>query len=408
MPYFSRRQLLQGIFVGTVGPLGLINQRQALAVSAIKTSFSPPSVISNPPRQWGKNTSPPIYPDPDVIIYNKAYKGLFITITALERLWAGGAWIEGPAWSAEGRYVVFSDTIKNVQYRMVWETKQVSIFRNPSFNSNGNAFDAQGRQVSTEDFFRRLVRWEHDGSLTVLADNYKGKRLNSPNDIAIHKDGSIWFTDPAYGDNIIEGHADAPGGPANPSGKIRGFLGDGGQASVGTFLKNVQRELPTATYRLDPNGILEQVLSESDLPVPNGLCFSPDYKTLYIISSAASPPPGYIPQPKDKTAIYTFDLTNGKPTRKRLFAELNVDGVPCGADGMSCDIEGNLWCGAAGPLGYAGVVVYSPKGEMVARIRLPQICSNVTFGGPKRNILIMCAGQSIYSLMVNTQGAGMS
>ena len=153
---------------------------------------TPPSVITNPPRQWGRDAPPEIYPDPDIIVADPAFKQYLLGITAIRRVATGFKWAEGPAWSNEGQYLVFSDVQANVQYRYIWETGRVSRFRDPSYNSNGNAFDFQGRQLSTQDFNRRVIRWEHDGTMTVIADQFQGKGLNSPNDLVPHPDGSIW------------------------------------------------------------------------------------------------------------------------------------------------------------------------------------------------------------------------
>ena len=175
------------------------------------TLGTPVSVITNPPRQWGRGAPPDIYPDPDIIVVDPAFKQYLLGITAIRRVWTGFKWAEGPAWSSEGQYMVFSDVQGNVQYRYIWESGQVTRFRDPSYNSNGNAFDFQGRQLSTQDFNRRVIRWEHDGTMTVIADQYEGKGLCSPNDLVAHPDGSIWFTDPPYGETLSEGHPDDAG-----------------------------------------------------------------------------------------------------------------------------------------------------------------------------------------------------
>ena len=143
----------------------------------------------------------------------------------MRRLWTGAQWAEGPAWSSQGQYLVFSDVTGNTQYRYLWDAERVVPFRRPSNNTNGNSFDFEGRQLSCEDFNRRVVRWEHDGSLKVIADNFEGKALNSPNDIVPHPDGSIWFTDPPYGDRLNEGHPDEAGGPTNPQGMLKPGVG---------------------------------------------------------------------------------------------------------------------------------------------------------------------------------------
>ncbi len=358
---------------------------------------APPTVISQPPRQWGRFAPPDVYPDPDILIIDPSFKPYLIGLAGLHRLWTGFDWAEGPAWSGEGRYVVFSDVKGDTQYRYIWETRQVSVYRRPSFNSNGNSFDFQGRQLSTQDFFRRVVRWEPDGSMTVIADSFEGKPLNSPNDLVPHPDGSIWFTDPPYGGQLTEGHPDVAGGPTNRNGLYNPYLGDHGVNLIG----GRKDELPTNTYRWDPSGRLDVVVGGAQVLNPNGICFSPDYKTLYLISTG--PGPG---QTKGgKGVIYAFDVEGKKVANMRLFTDCMVDGVHCGPDGMRADRAGNLWVGSSAPLGYCGVTVWNNKGKLIGRIRLPEICANLTFGGPKRNYLFMAASQSLYRLQVNIQGA---
>ena len=358
---------------------------------------TPPSVISNPPRQWGRHAPPEIYPDPDILVLDPSFKQYLVGLTAIHRLWTGFAWAEGPAWSGEGQYAVFSDVKGNTQYRYVWETGRVSAYRKPSFNSNGNSFDFQGRQLSTQDFFRRVVRWEPDGSMTVIADAFEGKPLNSPNDLVPHPDGSIWFTDPPYGDQLSEGHPDVAGGPANPNGLYNPSVGDDGVGLIG----GVRQALPNTVYRWDPSGRLDVVIPGSELPDPNGLCFSPDYKTLYVISTG--PGPGQTSG--GNGSVYAFEVQGQKLGPKRLFSDCMVDGVHCGPDGMRADGAGNLWIGSNAPLGYSGVTVWNPGGKLIGRIRLPEVCANLCFAGPKRDFLFMTASQSIYMVRVNIQGA---
>lgn len=359
---------------------------------------TPPSVITNPPRQWGPGAPPTIYSDPDVIVLDRSLRPSLVGNAPIRRLWTGGIWSEGPAWSGQGQYLVFSDVVGDVQRRYLWENGRVTTFRSPSYNSNGNSFDFQGRQLSAQHFFRRVVRWEHDGSVTVIADAFEGKPLNSPNDLAPHPDGSIWFTDPPYGDTLSEGHPDIAGGMSNPAGLLNPRLGSQLAGAVG----GAQRQLPTNTYRWDPSGRLDVVVAGEQLPYPNGLCFSPDYKTLYLISTGKF---AGDPGPDGKHAVFAFDVEGATVRNMRLFADMVVDGVRCGPDGIRADVNGNLWISSSAPLGYAGVLIYSPQGMLLGRIRLPEICANVAFGGPKRNMLFMCASQSLYALLVQTQGA---
>jgi gluconolactonase len=358
---------------------------------------APPSVITNPCRQWDRSAPPTIYPDPDVVVVDPAFNDLIVNLTAIHRVWTGSKWAEGPAWSGQGRYLVFSDVQANKQYRYIWETGEVTTFREPSHNSNGNSFDFEGRQLSTEGFTRRVVRWENDGSMTVIADSFEGKPLNSPNDLAPHPDGSIWFTDPPYGTRMSEGHPDFAGGPTNRDGRLNPLLG---QPDAGV-LGGKSRALRTNTYRWDPSGRLDVVATAEQVPDPNGLCFSPDYTTLYVVSTGKGPGD----EVGGKNVVYAFDVRDGKLANQRLFSDMIVDGVNCGPDGLRADVYGNLWASSNAPLGYCGVTVWSAQGRLLGRIRLPEVCGNVAFGGPKRNHLFMAASQSLYVLQVETQGA---
>jgi gluconolactonase len=369
-----------------VAGVGAIAPTLALAQAEKPVFGTPPSVITNPPRQWDSSAPPEIYPDPDIVIVDRRFNAYLVGLSAIHRLKTGFQWAEGPAWSAEGNYVVFSDIKANIQHRYIWETGEVTPFRNPSFNSNGNSFDFQGRQISCQGFFRRVVRWELDGSLKVIADAYEGKLLNSPNDLVPHPDGSIWFTDPPYGTNLSEGHPDIAGGPGNPDGILDPALGDIGVGLIG----RMKREAPVATYRWDPSGRLDRVVPFEQAPTPNGICFSPDYRILYLINAGK---------------VFAFDLKDGKAANMRVFTDCMVDGVRCGPDGMRADRAGNIWVSSNAPLGYSGVTIWSPAGELLGRIRLPEACANICFAGPKRDWLFMCASQSVYMLRVNIQGA---
>ena len=342
-----------------------------------------PSVITMPPRQWGEGVGPVIFPDPDVITIDPSFRGLAQGHGTIKRLKTGFQWAEGPAWCGEGQYAVFSDVIGNAQYRYIWETGEITPFRNPSYNSNGNCFDFQGRQISGQDFFRRVVRWEHDGSMTIIADNFEGKPLNSPNDFAAHPDGSIWFTDPNYGGILAEGHVDDGEGPNNPGGLRDSKIGNGGTGIVG----GTHQVLPTQVYRWDPSGRLDVVATGK---VPNGICFSPDYKKLYLVWGQE---------------LAVGEVVGNKLATLRPFTDCNVDGVHCGPDGMRADKAGNIWAGSTSVLGYAGVTVWNPAGKILGRIRLPENCANLCFAGPKRDWLFMTASQSVYMLRVNIQGA---
>jgi gluconolactonase len=392
----SRRGFITG--VGSMVGAATLAPVVAMAQQPSAATGTPPTVISNPPRQWGLHAPPIIYPDPDVIVIDPSFAQYRIGITAIHRVATGFLWAEGPAWSNEGQYFVFSDVQADTQYRLLWDNRRVTAFRKPSNNSNGNSFDFQGRQLSTQDFFRRVIRWEHDGTMTVIADSFDGKPLNSPNDLVPHPDGSIWFTDPPYGTTLSEGHPDEAGGPTNPQGLLNPRIGAENAGAIG----GNKRQLGNAVYRWDPSGRLDQVIAEDQLKDPNGLCFSPDYKTLYVCSTGRGPGDNHSGGTR---SIHAFDVQGGKATNGRDFLDMTVDGVKCGPDGLRADVAGNLWCSSNAPLGYAGVLVYNAQGKLIGRIRLPEVCANLCFGGPKRNQLLMTAGQSIYLLQVQIQGA---
>jgi gluconolactonase len=278
--------------------------------------------------------------------------------TPIRRLHTGTLWAEGPAWNGVGRYLVWSDIPNNVQMRWLEEDGHVTTFRSPSGYSNGNTFDMEGRQLSSEHGGRRVVRYEQNGSVTVIAERYQGRRLNSPNDLVVHPDGSIWFTDPMYGIN----------------GNYEGF--------------KAESELVVAAYRVDgKSGQVEKVTDE--FGAPNGLCFAPDYKRLYVADTGA---------PRE---IKVFDVEGTALRRGRTFAKLEVPGGgAAAADGIRCDVDGNVWAGAR-----PGVQIVAPGGEPIGVIRLPENCANVCFGGTKRNRLFMAASQSLYAVYVNTEGA---
>src|SRR5215208_887135 len=371
------------------------------AAQPAPASAAPPSTITMPPRDFGPGGAPTTYFwDPDIIAVDPSFNGLAQPNAPIQRLWTGALWSEGPAWNAQGRYLVWSDIPNNRQLRWIEDNGRVSVFRSPSNNSNGNTFDSQGRQLSCEHLTRRVVRYEHDGSVTVVADSFQGKQLNSPNDVAVHKDGSIWFTDPPYGGQLYEGAPDASGGPTNVSGRLNQRAGQ--PAEIGVF----KRELPTNVYRVDPGGRIDVVVTEDLVPDPNGLTFSHDYRKLYVASTGKGPGDTGA---GGKGEIYAFDLgADNKASNRRLFSACTIDGIKCSPDGLRCDVEGNLWASsnAGRALGYSGVTVWNPAGKLLGRIRIPEVCGNLTFGGPKRNRLFLAASQSIYAVYVGTQRAG--
>jgi gluconolactonase len=394
-PGVDRRKFLAGVGAGAVA----VGSGAALAQTPAGP-VEPQSTVTTPPRDFSPTGAPTTYfTDPDVLTIDPLFDQYRQPNSAIARLWTGALWSEGPAWSGEGRYLVWSDIPNNRQLRWLEDDGHVSVFRLPSNNSNGNTFDFQGRQISCEHLTRRVVRYELDGSVTVLADSYDGKRLNSPNDAVPHPDGSVWFTDPPYGGQLYEGAPDAAGGPSNTAGRLNPHVGQ--PAEIG----DAQRELPTNCYRWDPSGRVDLVVSEDQVPDPNGLCFSPDYKKLYVASTGKGPGDT---GPGGKGELYVFDVgSDNKLSDPTLFSDFMIDGVKCGPDGVRADVHGNLWVSsnAGRAVGYSGVTVWTPDGTLIGRIRLPEVCGNVCFGGPKRNRLFMAASQSLYAVYVNTQGA---
>jgi gluconolactonase len=322
------------------------------------------------PRDWS-GKEPVRYPDPDVVQLEKSFAKYKIGNTPIQRVATGMLWAEGPAWNGVGRFLVWSDIPNNRQMRRLEEDGHVSVYRNPAGNSNGNTFDWQGRQLSCEHGNRRVVRYEHDGKVTPLAERYNGKPFNAPNDIVVHPDGDIWFTDPGYG--IL--------------GKYEG--------------ETANLELKEAVYRIDAkSGKITLVTDEAYKP--NGLCFSPDYKKLYLCDTGAT---HYPDAPK---IIKVFDVADGKSLRNgKQWVSMELPGKGAGlADGVRADKDGNIWVGAGWVgAGYDGVHVFSPEGQRIGMILLPEICANVCFGGPRRNRLFMTASQSVYALYVETVGA---
>ena len=394
----TRRRLIASL--GAAAGATIVAHRPLFGQATQQRPLSAPTVVSNPPRDFGPDAPPTTYfTDPDVLTIDPAFNGLIQANTPIKRLWTGALWAEGPAWNSQGRYLLWSDIPNNRQMRWLEDDGRVSIFRSPSNNSNGNTFDLEGRQLSCEHLTRRIVRYEHDGSIKIIADSFQGKRLNSPNDVAVHKDGSIWFTDPPYGGQLYEGAPDASGGPTNPGGRFNQRAGQ--PAEIGTF----KRELPTNVYRVDPGGRIDLVMGEEQVPDPNGITCSPDFRRLYVASTGKGPGDTGA---GGKGEVYAFDVgTDNKLSNRKVFSECVIDGVKCGPDGLRCDVEGNLWVAsnAGRALGYSGVTVWNPQGKLLGRIRIPEVCGNLTFGGPKRNRLFMAASQSIYAVYVGTQGA---
>jgi len=329
------------------------------AMRAVAHAQGQPPISPVPtPRDWSR-LEPIAYPDPDIIALDNRFRQYIVFNTSIKRHHIGTQWAEGPAWSGVGRYLVWSDIPNNAQMRWIEEDNRVTTYRNPSGYSNGNTFDYEGRQLSCEHGGRRVVRYEANGTVTTVAERFDGKRLNSPNDVVVNPDGGIWFTDPFYG---IRGN-------------YEGF--------------KAQQESKESVYRVDgKSGQIAKVTDE--VGQPNGLCFSPDYKKLYVADTG---------MPRE---IKVWDVDGGNLRNGKRFAQFDIPGTntPSAADGIRCDADGNIWAGAR-----PGVQIFAPNGERIGMIRLPETCANVCFGGTRRNRLFMAASQSLYSVYVETTGA---
>ena len=320
------------------------------------------------PREWGDRSLLRL-PDPDVRAVDPRFRKYMIPNARIERLHTGTGWAEGPVWFGDMHSLIWSDIPANRMLRWDATSGETSLFRPDSGFSNGNTRDRQGRLVTCEQDTRRVTRTEHDGSVSILMDRFEGKRLNSPNDVVVKSDGSIWFTDPGYGiSNNFEGH-------------------------VAVF------ELPRCVYRIDGQSGLVRMVND-EFQRPNGLYFSPDEKLLYLADSSVGD------DPANSSTIAVFDVRDdGTLANRRSFHSFD-DAKPGFADGMRVDADGNLWCGCgwAGP-GFDGVQVFAPDGALIGQILLPEICANVTFGGARHNRLFMAASTSLYVLDVNVRGA---
>ncbi|MGC2203032.1 MAG: SMP-30/gluconolactonase/LRE family protein [Stellaceae bacterium] len=301
------------------------------------------------------------YPDPRIKILDPRFGPLVLGNAAVETIAASCRFTEGSVWFGDLRCLVWSDIPNDRMMKWEEETRGVSLFRKPSHYANGNTRDRQGRLITCEMDTQRLTRTEYDGTISVLAESFDGKKLTGPNDVVVKSDGSIWFSDNGAG--------------------IRGnYLGH-----------KATPELPYRVYRID--GRSGQItIAVGDMERPNGLCFSPDERRLYVVDT---------PGGTKTTHVYDVVDDGGRLANGRVF----FDATPGYADGIRCDAEGNVWAGFSGGEDQDGVAVFAPDGKLIGRVLLPERCANLCFGGLKRNRLLMAASQSIYSLYVEAQGA---
>jgi gluconolactonase len=308
------------------------------------------------------------YPSTVWKVLDERFRKYMVGNTPLVREWTGALWAEGPAWNGVGRYVVFSDIPHNRQMRWDEATGQVSVLRAASNFSNGNTFDWQGRQISCEHQPARVVRYEYQGEPTILAESFDGKRLNAPNDVIVHPEtGGIIFSDPGYGS--------------------QGYY-EGGLREL---------ELPTSVYHIDPQTKRLTKLTD-EIQKPNGVCFSPNYRILYVADTA----PTHFPNEKAKIIAWDVQDNGRRLTNRRVFVTQDVGFH----DGIRADVDGNIWCGTGfGGEGVDGVHVYAADGKKIGQIVMPEGTANLCFVGRNRNRLFMTSSQSVYTLYTGAQGA---
>ena len=301
------------------------------------------------------------YPDPRIESLDRRFRG--IGNAAIERIATGYRWAEGPVYVRDGGYLLWSDIPNNRMMRWSEDDGHVSVFRSPSNYSNGNTRDREGRLITCEHDTRRVTRTEHDGSITVLIDRFEGKRLNAPNDAVVTADGAVWFTDPGYGIlGNYEGHQDT-------------------------------LELPPQVYRLDPRSG-RATLASGGFGRPNGIALAPDEKKLYVIDTGV---------PNVGSNVRVFDIAGERLTNDKVFIPNFGTSV---TDGVRTDMDGNVWCSVGwGDPKEDGVRCYTPTGDLIGKIHLPETCANLCFGGKKKNRLFMTASTSVYAVYVETVGA---
>jgi gluconolactonase len=364
----------------------LIKGAAALAATAVTMRAASAATVT-PFGQTGAPTPitdpPPLgplpgsrYPDPHLesmkkppVSWGPADFPAFAGTMAVERVATGFRWAEGPVYFPAGRYLLFSDIPNNRIMRFSEDDGHLSVFRQPSMNSNGNTIDREGRLITCEHSGRRVTRTELDGSITIIADKYNGKKLNSPNDAVVASDGSIWFTDPIYG--------------------IGGYY-EGVKAEPEQEKHNV--------YRVDPkSGDIRVVVD--DFVEPNGIALSPDEKKLYVIDT------GFTDGPDNPSHIRVFDMDvgAGKVSNSKVFAEMPKPSI---TDGMRCDTAGRVWCSVGwGDPNEDGVRCYTPDGDLLGKIHIPETVANLCFGGMQRNRLYICGSTSLYAVYTSAQGA---
>jgi gluconolactonase len=308
------------------------------------------------------------YPDQHIEALDKSFKGSAGT-GAVERVATGFRWAEGPVYFPAGRYLLFSDIPNNRMMRYSEDDGHLSVYRQPSMNSNGNTIDREGRLLTCEHSGRRITRTELDGSLTVIADKYQGKKLNAPNDIVVASNGTIWFTDPGYG---IKGDYEG--------------------------LKEPFEQDKRNVFRVDPKSGEIKVVAD-DFVMPNGIALSPDEKKLYVIDTGLTEGegnPAWI-------RVFDIDADAGKLSNGKVFAK---DFAPGFTDGMRVDTDGNVWCSMGwGDPKEDGVRCYNPEGHLIGKIHIPETVANLCFGGQQRNRLYICGSTSLYAVYTSAQGA---
>jgi len=333
-----------------------MDRRAFLTASAVAATAAvvKTAVAGETEGACGKTGGPVPMPDAHVESFDERFKGM-VGEGTVERVATGFGWAEGPAYFVAGRCLVFSDIPNNRMMRLLDEDNHLSVFRNPSMNANGNTVDREGRLYTCEQASRRVTRTEHDGATTVVADKYNGKRFNSPNDIVVASNGSVWFTDPTYGVQYSDSHIEQE--------KHNVFRVDGKTGDIAVVV--------------------------DDFVQPNGILLSPDEKKLYIVDTDAT-----------HIRVFGVDIETGGLSGGKIFA----DGFS--GDGMRCDIDGNVWCS----VGYGnpkenGVRCYAPDSALLGKVLLPESVTNLTFGGASRNRLYICGVSSVYACNTNARGA---